>query len=55
MKPETKEERADINQHLRKLRNEAKLLDRIAETSERMRKALIKERQTEHGDDLLLI
>ena len=50
-KSETKEERTDINRHLRKLRNEVKLLDRIAETSERMRKALIKERQPERAED----
>ena len=51
MKPEMKEERADINRHLRKLRNEAKLLDRIAEASERMRKAFIRERQPERAED----
>ena len=52
-KPETKEERADINRHLSKLRSEAKLLDRIAEASERMRKAFIRERQPEHFKDRL--
>ena len=50
-KPETKEERADINRNLRKLRYEVKLLDRIAETSERMRKAFIRERQPERAED----
>ncbi len=50
-KPETKEERAEISKALRKLRSEAKLLDRIAEASERMRKTVIRERQTERTED----
>ena len=49
--PETKEERAEISKDLRKLRNEVKLLDRIAKTSERMRKAFIRERQTDRAED----
>ena len=50
-KTDTKEERAEISKALRKLRSEAMLLDRITETSERMRKAFIRERQPERAED----
>ena len=54
-KPETKEERLEISRSLRKLRNEARLLDRIAESTERMRKAFVKERFPELAEDRLFM
>lgn len=52
-KPETKEERLEISRSVRKLRSEARLLDRIAENTERMRKALINERPLERAAERL--